>query len=185
MWREQARCVHSNPPETAREYSACQQLRCAAAGNCPGEAQYCASHHEAHEVGCCADSPVDGFQQLNPDTCSDVWGERDAADLSCQDALNYPDAVAFCVSMGGRLCTADELERNCNAGTGCDFNNNLIWSSTAGDSPADSTLNAVSHVERSGLAGSAVGQWLKIDLGSVQTVAGAVSRHPREPPTRQ
>lgn len=51
---------------------------------------------------------------------------------ACQHGLNYDEAVAFCVSASGRLCTATELEAGCTRGTGCQHDADLVWSSTPG-----------------------------------------------------
>jgi len=56
--------------------------------------------------------------------------ERDPNGAACQHALNYDDAMSFCASVGGRLCTAAELEAGCTQGTGCSHDTDLLWSST-------------------------------------------------------
>ena len=95
----------------------CYELRCGGdAGQC-AEPNTCAQPTELHEVGCCADAPIAGFQRRYPDTCP-VWGMRTVARV-CQHALNYADAAAWCASFGGRLCTAQEHENDCTRGTGC------------------------------------------------------------------
>ena len=83
---------------------------------------------ELHEVGCCADTEISGFIQR--DGC-DVWGARAPGDAECQHGLNYDDAAAFCAGVGGRLCTAAELEADCTRGTGCAHDMDLQWSSGA------------------------------------------------------
>ena len=72
-----------------------------------------------HEVSCCADEALDGYEQNFVETCPDVWGARNPGDTECQHALNYTEAVAFCNQTGGRLCTAQELENDCTRQTGC------------------------------------------------------------------
>lgn len=54
-------------------------------------------------------------------------------DGGCQGRLTHADATAFCTSVGGRLCTAEELEAECTQGCGDD--NDLIWSSSAPREP--------------------------------------------------
>eukprot|EP01052_Picozoa_sp_SAG31_P012652 SAG31_NODE_745_length_12408_cov_4.755057_1_plen_562_part_00 len=66
--------------------------------------------------------------------CS-AWGERDPGDAECQHGLTYSDAEAFCARVGGRLCTAEELEAGCTQGTGCQHDSDLLWSSTPGGEP--------------------------------------------------
>eukprot|EP01052_Picozoa_sp_SAG31_P058616 SAG31_NODE_18009_length_650_cov_0.426497_1_plen_202_part_10 len=43
--------------------------------------------------------------------------------------MNHPDAVAYCALSGGRLCTVEEVERDCAASAGCEHNVDLIWTS--------------------------------------------------------
>eukprot|EP01052_Picozoa_sp_SAG31_P019289 SAG31_NODE_1400_length_8499_cov_2.809762_8_plen_248_part_00 len=61
-----------------------------------------------------------------------MWAERDPSGHQCQHALSHADAVLFCERIGGRLCTRTELEADCTSGTGCEHDNDLQWSSTAG-----------------------------------------------------
>jgi hypothetical protein len=111
--------------------SDCYELRCGSSvvGACT-ESAYCALLNESHEVSCCADSAVVGFAQKYPTTCSDVWGERDANGAECQHELDYVGAVNFCTSIGGRMCTANEIQRDCTKGTGCAHDFDLVWTST-------------------------------------------------------
>jgi hypothetical protein len=108
------------------------ELRCGRAGRC-AEAPRSALNGELHEVGCCADTDL-GSPWTKQPGCS-VWGERDPGGSECQDGLNYDDAVAFCAGIGGRLCTAAELEADCNRGTGCQHDTELLWSSTCAAEP--------------------------------------------------
>jgi len=94
----------------------CNELRCAAVGVC-AEASTCAQPTETHEVVCCASHAIGGFRQNTPSTCPDVWGYTGGR--NCQHALNSADAAAWCTTFGARLCTADELERDCGRATGC------------------------------------------------------------------
>ena len=107
----------------------CYDLRCARGipvDFCEEE-PYCGSPDELHEVTCCADSSRSGFQQSYQATCDDVWGSRNVED--CEHGLNYDDAFAYCENKGGRLCTADELARDCSRDGGCGHNRDLVWTS--------------------------------------------------------
>jgi len=87
-----------------------------------------------HEVRCCANTRLDSsFKKRR--NCS-VWASS-RIDGSCLYELNHSEAEAACSSIGARLCTALELKKNCARGTGCGFDNNIIWTSTPG-SPNDS-----------------------------------------------
>jgi hypothetical protein len=120
----------------------CNELRCSGLPNAQcTETEYCADVLELHEVTCCADTAGTGFEQRYPSTCPDVWGEADTNGQACAHALNVADAVVHCSAMGGRLCTADELERDCTRDTGCGHNWDLVWSSTDDASQADFPQN--------------------------------------------
>ena len=108
---------------------ACYERRCGGSSSQCSETPDCAVPGQLNEVGCCADTAVAGFTQQSG--CS-VWGERDPGDSDCQHGLNFHDAEAFCASVGGRLCTADELDADCTQGTGCQHDFDLLWSSTSG-----------------------------------------------------
>lgn len=78
-------------------------------------------------VRCVSDSRRQGWKSKN--NCgqlsweSDIWG-------SCQN-LNYQDAVDFCATQNARLPTLQEAESGCVAGSGCGFDGQQIWTSTA------------------------------------------------------
>eukprot|EP01052_Picozoa_sp_SAG31_P002559 SAG31_NODE_91_length_26366_cov_6.792211_7_plen_192_part_00 len=123
--------------EAVLEARSCRELRCGhgAVGVVDDrllceERPRCAELSEQHEVGCCADSEVEGYAH----PCADrpVWGERDAHGMACNNGATYAEAVEFCRAMGGRLCTAEEMEAGCTAGTGCEHDWDLLWTSTRG-----------------------------------------------------
>ena len=43
--------------------------------------------------------------------------------------LPWIEATNYCNELGGRLCTKKELEANCAAGTGCNTDGMMVWSS--------------------------------------------------------
>jgi len=47
----------------------------------------------------------------------------------CHSDKTFAEAEAICIKAGARLCTKDELEADCTAGTGCGHDRDLIWSS--------------------------------------------------------
>jgi len=83
--------------------------------------------YETHELRCCSDEvgPIEGWKQRNdcPRAISKINGV-------CQHAVTYEEAVGLCDGIGGRLCTADELLRDCTKRTGCNHDKDMIWSST-------------------------------------------------------
>merc|ERR1711957_982795 len=72
--------------------------------------------------------------------CS-VW----ATSLDCQVNL-HSYAVDLCENFGARLCTRDELASSCTAGSGCQFDYELIWSSTLIEVPSSSPSRAPTNV---------------------------------------
>jgi hypothetical protein len=50
--------------------------------------------------------------------------------------LNYPNAAAFCASVGGRLCTATEVDSGCARGTGCGNDADMVWTMTNATAPS-------------------------------------------------
>ena len=95
------------------------------------EPAYCALLDDEHEVRCCSDTELPGFQQRNG--CS-VWAESQFASVGsgaagCVHEASFAMASSTCEEAGARLCTVDEMERDCTAGTGCAHDEDLIWTS--------------------------------------------------------
>merc|ERR1712048_1208810 len=91
----------------------------------------CAALAESHAVRCCSSAPIDGWTN---EKCSNVWHESDAWAGGCQ-WLKYSAAETFCQSLGGRLCTDVELQRNCAASSGCNYDARLLWTSSSEEAP--------------------------------------------------
>lgn len=110
--------------------ASCYEVRCGRGNNACDEQPRCSHPLEENEVSCCADSDIDGFRHV----CRDrqVWGERDTHGMECNHHASYSEAAEFCRAMGGRLCTADEIEAGCTQGTGCSHDSDLVWTSTPG-----------------------------------------------------
>merc|ERR1712176_1078704 len=81
-----------------------------------------------HEVRCCSDVNLPGWTKS---TKCDIWTESQF-DGTCQENKSYCEAHNICSDAGGRLCTKIELEAKCTKGTGCGFDNDLIWSQMEG-----------------------------------------------------
>jgi len=80
---------------------------------------------EYWSVRCCANTNPGGWIQR--DHCSVfAWSE-----VSGCTAADWDTAVELCEEVGGRLCTREELEMNCAAGSGCSANSKMVWSSTS------------------------------------------------------
>jgi len=118
-------CAHS---ETAAQYMV--QMG-SSHYNQNGNAPVAKDADSTHEVRCCSDVTLPGFQKING--CS-IWGESFIP--QCEDASTWAEAVTQCDAIGARLCTAQELSDDCTRGTGCGHDAEQIWSSTAAPTAA-------------------------------------------------
>ena len=94
------------PASAGSTVETCYETRCGEHNACPGgNPPGCARPDQsvAH-ASCCADAAVADFKQLHPETCADVWSERDVNGVGCSGLLTFPQAVSHCTDMGGRLC---------------------------------------------------------------------------------
>lgn len=104
-----------------------------------GSTEFVDSLDATHEVRCCSDTAKDGWNKA--DTC-DVWAQSDLAGADgsapeCQWRKTYFEADAICAANGGRLCTKLEILNRCTINTGCDFDVQFIWTSSAPESPLE------------------------------------------------
>merc|ERR1711957_775001 len=97
-----------------------------------------ADESEEHEILCCSDTAVSGYKKNSG--CS-VW----ATSLDCQ-VNSHSYAVNLCENVGARLCTRDELTSSCTSGSGCQFDYELIWSSTLIEVPSSSPSSVPTNV---------------------------------------
>ena len=113
------------------------ELRCGSSTvsiwGCSTEPACGASPQETHEVGCCSDTMIPSWRA--PTGSCQVYGGRvaqgaDNQGSTCEHDLDFAAAGAYCATIGGRLCTASELEANCTLSTGCGHDHDLLWSST-------------------------------------------------------
>ena len=58
--------------------------------------------------------------------CS-AWGESSVGSWQCSRDKTFAEAKAICQAAGARLCTVAELEDGCTVGTGCGYDQQLIW----------------------------------------------------------
>merc|ERR1711862_770128 len=89
---------------------------------------FLAPNNALHEVRCCSDMSLLGWTKS---TKCDIW-TKSQFDGICQEHKSYCEAHNICTDAGGRLCTKVELVAKCTKGTGCSFDNDLIWSQTEG-----------------------------------------------------
>ena len=79
-------------------------------------------------VRCCSDRRFD-FSKMR-DECPGVWaGSRGGPDMECNKHATLAEAEAHCAVHGPdvRLCTCDEISRQCAKSTGCNLNKELVW----------------------------------------------------------
>jgi len=84
--------------------------------------------NEHWNVRCCADTDPGGWVKNHG--CS-VY--TNSFIEGCHN-VNFATAVKICSNAGGRLCTREELEypNDCSSRGGCDFDSQMVWSSTEG-----------------------------------------------------
>ena len=115
-------------------YVACGKPR-----KCTDENDGAADMNDLHAVRCCSDEEISGWIQ----TCDAVWaqydfsGSDDSENELCYDNQTFASAKAICSNYGGRLCTQEELHAECASDTACDYNRELVWSSTLASAPAN------------------------------------------------
>ncbi|CAJ1961955.1 unnamed protein product [Cylindrotheca closterium] len=81
-------------------------------------------------VRCCSNTQLPNFKQFAEEPTCPFAGS--SIDGQCYKEVVYQEAVGLCSSIGARLCTKAEMELRCTFGSGCDFNNLQIWTSTSG-----------------------------------------------------
>ena len=126
------------PPENSTVITGVK-LACGSTVNACNKAPRYVSPLEKHPVRCCSDVGGSPFVQRFPGRCPDVWAmpwnldhSNDALQLECANEYGqktFYEANYICDDVDARLCTADELERDCVTGMGCNFNSKLIWTS--------------------------------------------------------
>jgi len=96
-------------------------------GSCRGDPVREANPDEKHAVRCCSDTPLAGFiRKFN--TCpSNVWGESEI-DGVCHGSKTFDQAREICSSINARLCTKEELLKDCTRNSGCGFDSFYNWS---------------------------------------------------------
>ena len=126
-------------------------VECGRVGRCPaGEVGHLASDDAVHEIRCCSDADptkppynfsgrwdvsaprqatTSGF--VCPYTESPQWGLATEGVSNCPRGT-YGQAADVCAEVpGARLCTVYEALNDCLRGTGCGFDNDLVWTATA------------------------------------------------------
>ena len=79
---------------------------------------------------CCSDvqQPVQNSPPWTRNAGCSVWGGSDeGSNWQCSMNKTFAEAEAICRAAGARLCTTEELVDGCAAGTGCNFDFELVW----------------------------------------------------------
>jgi len=101
-------------------------------GTCRNNPVKEANPDEKHAVRCCSDTPRNGFIRNYPNTCpSNVWGESEINGVchgEGQSAKTFDQARALCNGIGARLCSSEELLKDCTRNSGCGFDSFYNWS---------------------------------------------------------
>ena len=124
-------------------------VECGKVGRCRSETGYLAPNNEVHEIRCCSNDPPTEFSGRwdvrSPRTAltsgfTCPWTESPQWDNVNCPAGTYEEAEDICAQVpGARLCTVEEALNDCLRGTGCGFDNDLIWTSTTAPPPPTGT----------------------------------------------
>ena len=101
--------------------------------NCNGNPVLEADPNELHEVRCCSETSLGSGWKQHPNCIAEgfnVWGESNINGV-CNSAKTYFEAVDICAAVNARLCSKEELLADCPRGTGCSFDKEYNWSSSA------------------------------------------------------
>jgi hypothetical protein len=82
-------------------------------------------------VRCCADEPTAEFRRSSRAIIAGCPYAASRFGGICYEGNTFRETEDICtVTMGGRLCTKEEMEGGCTAGTGCDFELSNVWTSS-------------------------------------------------------
>jgi len=94
-------------------------------GSCPHPTMVHISPTATAGVRCCTEVEIIDWSQSS--TC-EVWASSINDD--CPLNVTYGEAFGICELQGARLCTEIELIGDCAAGTGCELDHSMVWSSS-------------------------------------------------------
>merc|ERR1712019_205362 len=100
---------------------------CGRKNMCANESNDVFNYDVDHDVRCCSDTAKPGWFKRRG--CS-VWA-RSKFDGVCMRNKNFLEAECICEKYGGRLCTKEEIDRDCSARTGCRLDKELVWTSVS------------------------------------------------------
>ena len=95
-----------------------------------GDVSYFSQFYEIVESGYSADRPIDHTGSHK--TSTDVTGFSQPDGVDCSGLVTYARALELVEAAGARLPTLQELQADVTAGTGCNYNTELIWTQSPG-----------------------------------------------------
>lgn len=81
---------------------------------------------QLNAVRCCSDNSQAGWVQK---AGCNVWAASEILGV-CYGEETYESATNICASVNARLCTREEIQNDCTRLSGCEFDSQMIWSST-------------------------------------------------------
>jgi len=99
-------------------------------GSCSDERVREANSDTPQAVRCCSNTPLPGFIRKYPNTCpSNVWGDSEV-NGQCYGSKTLEQARDLCNGISARLCSSDELVKDCTRNSGCGYDSRYTWSDT-------------------------------------------------------
>ena len=93
---------------------------------CRNEQPKISHDFQLNAVRCCSDTSKTGWQ---------IWSHCNVMATSeisrvCYGEETFESATNICASVNARLCTREEIQNDCTRLSGCEFDSQMIWSST-------------------------------------------------------
>jgi len=104
----------------------CNMVVCGRSGKCK-EDKHCRGETEVAAVKCCSDTFI-GRGWASKGDCGIF--RKTKINGKCYGQVTFDEAEEICEDAGARLCTENELERDCAVG-GCGFDQKMIWAGNA------------------------------------------------------
>ena len=78
---------------------------------------------ETHELRCCSTQSLAGWNNYT-EGCR---GLSEIGTDGCINAINFDEGRKKCRDAGGDLCTLAQLQDDCTRGSGCQYDQEMIW----------------------------------------------------------
>jgi len=129
-----------------------------------GEFNHLSEHDEILIGGTSSDRPTSHTGSSKVNTYTTGFSSPDGVD--CSGAVTYLAALALVEAKGARLPTLQELQADATKGTGCNYDNALIWTQSPGTNSGERWVDAGSSDHSA-------------DLGGAQSIAETSTAHVR------